>query len=691
MNLPAQLLTVKYEQMRQSIKNRIVCAAMALLVLAGLPAHKPADNQTRPQKVDICVYGGTAAGVIAAYTAKKMGKSVVLIEPGTHLGGMTSGGLGQTDIGNKYAISGLSLDFYRRIGKHYGKFEQWIFEPHVAKKYLQQYLDEGGIKVSYNRRIVNASKSGATITSIELEDSQSPAKETNTVVEALMFIDCSYEGDLMARAGVSYSIGREANAAYNETINGVQFMTGHQFPNGIDPYKIPGKPESGLIWGISNEKLVPDGSGDNKVQAYNYRICLSSDPKNQVAITRPEGYDSTRYELLVRLMNKQPERKTLNDYFIWSGMPNKKTDINNRNGFLTDMIGANYDYPDADYAKRATIIRDHEAYTKGLLYFVGHDQRVPLQLRQEMQKWGYPKDEYTENNNWSPQLYIREARRMIGNYIMTQANCQGKEVVTDGVGMAAYGMDSHNCQRIVVDGMVKNEGNVEVYGFGPYPISYGSIIPKQKECDNLFVPVCLSATHIAYGSIRMEPVFMVLAQSAAVAASMAIDGKVPVQKVDTGNLQEKLRVNPLANGRLQHVLVDNEDKDKVKISGNWHTTKRGSYGPTVLSSDTTSKEIQSARFTPRIDKDGKYKAYMYLPKLAGLSSVIPLKISDGKTQKDLKITTADVQVIGQTSGEWVLLGTYDLTKGEKAFVEISNKNADGIVFADAIMMVPDFK
>ncbi|KAA0994168.1 FAD-dependent oxidoreductase [Dyadobacter sp. UC 10] len=667
--------------------RKILALPLAVVMLTVLPAQRPpVRNATKT--VDICIYGGTAAGVIAAYTAKKMGKSVMLIEPGMHLGGMTSGGLGQTDIGNKYAISGLSLDFYRRLGKHYGKFEQWIFEPKVAKKYLQQYLDEAGIKVDYNHRIVSASKDNGTIKSISLENSLKPDATTNVSVEAKMFIDCSYEGDLMAKAGVSYAVGREANSEYNETINGVQLMDGHQLPNGIDPYKVPGKPESGLLWGISNEKLAATGSGDKKVQAYNYRICLTSDPANQVPITRPEGYDSTHYELLVRLMQKQPNRKTLNDFFIWSKMPNNKTDINNRNGFSTDMIGMNYDYPDGSYEVRARIIKDHEVYTKGLLYFVGHDPRVPEELRNSMLKWGYPKDEYTETGNWSPQLYIREARRMVGSYVMTQANCEGKEKVNDGVGMAAYTMDSHNIQRIIVNGNTKNEGNVEVGGFGPYPVSYRSIIPKETECKNLLVPVCLSATHIAYGSIRMEPVFMVLSQSAAAAAVMAIDGKVSVQQVDAQKLIKKLAADPLANGSIQQLLVDNEDQSKVKVTGDWKSGKRGSYGPSLLSSDPQNKAPQSVRFTPDVPKSGKYAAYFYFPKLAGLSSHYPIVVSNGKTTKDVSLKTADIEVVGQTSGEWVSLGTFDLPAGKSAYVEVSNKNADGLVLADAVLLVP---
>ncbi|MDR3261486.1 MAG: FAD-dependent oxidoreductase, partial [Tannerella sp.] len=321
-------------------------------------------NHPSPNEVDICVYGGTSAGVIAAYTAKQSGKSVILIEPGQRLGGLSSGGLGQTDIGNKYAITGLSRDFYRRIGQHYGKFEQWIFEPKVAEALFLDYVARGKVDVRYNSRLFSVKKEDGSIREIVLEDSDNPTDSTRTVIKAKMFIDCSYEGDLMAQAGVPYAVGREDNNDYRETINGVQLMKGHQFPDGIDPYRIPGKPESGLLWGISDQTLEPDGTGDKKIQAYNYRICLTSDPSNRIPVIRPADYDSTRYELWIRLFAAQPDKKSLHHYFIWSGMPNHKTDINNRGGFSTDMIGANHAYPDGSYEVRAQIIREHEIYTK---------------------------------------------------------------------------------------------------------------------------------------------------------------------------------------------------------------------------------------------------------------------------------------------------------------------------------------
>ncbi|ACT95911.1 FAD-dependent oxidoreductase [Dyadobacter fermentans] len=678
------------------IRKKIALAQIACMmafVLAGFRPRepRPAADVTASVQADVCVYGGTAAGVIAAYTAKKMGKSVVLIEPGGHLGGMTSGGLGYTDIGNKYAITGLSRDFYRRIGLHYGKFEQWTFEPKVAKSTLQQYLDEAGIKVMYQSRIVSTRKSGAAIQSIVLENSLKPDAKSNQTIAAKMYIDCSYEGDLMAKAGVSYTVGREANSEYNETIDGVQLMHGHQLPDGIDPYKTAGKPESGLLWGVSPAKLEPNGTGDKKVQAYNYRICLTSDPANMVPITQPADYDASRYELLARLIAKQPQRKTLNDYFIWSKMPNNKTDINNRNGFSTDMIGMNHDYPDADYNKRAEIIKAHEAYTKGLLYFIGHDPRVPQELRESMQKWGYPKDEYVETGNWSPQLYIREARRMVGSYVMTQAHCELKEVVKDGVGMAAYQMDSHNIQRIVVNGMAKNEGNVEVSASGPYPIAYRSLVPKEQECTNLLVPVCLSATHIAYGSIRMEPVFMVLAQSSAVAAAMAIDSKKSVQQIDVPKLQAKLKSDPLVNGKTPEILVDNEDTQNVSVKGNWQPVKKGGYGPSFLTTSETDKAGGSVTFTPQIAAAGNYQIYAYFPKVAKPASEIKLSVKAGNEVKAISVLEKDIVVEGQTSGEWYHVGKFNLPKGNASSVNISSEGASGAVAADAVLFVPESK
>jgi len=646
------------------------------------------------QSYDVCVYGGTSGGVIAAYTAKQLGKSVLLIEPGKHLGGLSSGGLGYTDIGNKYAVTGLGLDFYRRVGKHYGQFESWIFEPHVAEEVFLQYMRAAKVEAFYEYRIVSAKKEDGIIKEITLENvSAAPAKKK--IIKAKVFIDCSYEGDLMARAGVSYFVGREASTVYNESYNGVQVQPpatpqhGNQIPDGVDPYKIPGDPSSGLLWGISNAKLAPIGSGDNHVQAYNFRICLTDDPKNRIPITRPEGYDSTMYDLLPRYIAQLVNQNDIREILKFDLMPNHKTDINNGGGFSTDMIGENWEYPDGDYALRERFYKKLEQHNKGLLYFIGHDPRIPDSIRNFMLNWGYPKDEYKDNHNWSPQIYVREARRMIGEYVMTQANCERKEVVTDGIGMAAYGMDSHNTQRLVINGMAKNEGDVEKGGAGPYPVAYRSLTPKEAECKNLLVPVCLSASHIGYGSIRMEPVFMVLGQSAGIAAAFAIEAKTSVQKVDVQKIQRLLVTNPLMDGSIPEILVDNEDAANVKVQGQWSVKKGGTYGPSAHYSAVNDKP-KAVVFTPDIPYKGYYNVYTYvLPKLNKASSSTTILVSNSTIEKEVVIKKDAIDIKGQTNGEWVHVGRFEMPVGKASHVTITNKGADGIVVADAVLFVPD--
>ena len=633
-------------------------------------------------EVDLCIYGATSAGVIAAYTAANAGKKVVIVDPVNHIGGLSSGGLGMTDIGNKFVVTGLALDFYRKIGKHYGTFEQWIFEPKVAEQIFRDYLSKTNVQLMLNNPLVKVNKNGNTITHIELSSSEG----TKQVV-AKVFMDCTYEGDLLAAAGVSYHVGREDNTVYGETINGVQLLDGHQFPNGIDPYKVKGDASSGLLWGISSEKLLPNGTGDKKVQAYNYRITLTNVPENRIPITKPDNYDAQRYELLKRQKELQPW-KSIQDVFIWSLMPNGKTDINNRNGFSTDMIGMNWDYPEADWSRRREIIKAHEDYTKGLLYFVGNDPAVPQEIRNEIQKWGYPKDEYTNNNHWSPQLYIREARRMLGEVVMTQNHCQGREIVQDDIGYAAYTMDSHNCDRLVVNGMVKNEGNVEVGGFLPFPISYRSITPKRAEVDNLLVPVCLSSSHIAFGSIRMEPVFMVLAQSAAVAAGIAIDKRIPVQDVKIADIKHVLKTNPKADKRAADELIHVSNSKQVNLSGNWSNGKGRGFGMSFKESN--GKDAAAARFTASKPLNaGKYKVYTYYPKKAESAVKHGLAIFNGKSVENKILDYSKVEIKGQTSSTWVEVGEFTFYQGkDNPYVEISNNGADGIVAANAILFVP---
>lgn len=518
-----------------------------------------------PRSADIVIYGCTSGAITAAIQARKMNKSVLIVCPEKHLGGLTAGGLGWTDSGDKSVIGGLSREFYHRVWLEYDKpgawkwqkresygnkgqgspaldttgRTMWIFEPHVAEKVYEDWVKELKIPVIRNAWLDRGSKGvtrqGQNITAIRTLDGKT--------YRGRMFIDASYEGDLMAAAGVSYHVGRESTQQYGEKWNGVQ--TGvlhhrHHFgavKEKISPYVIPGDPKSGVLPRISTEDPGAYGSADKKVQAYCFRMCLTQVPENRVPFAKPAGYDAKQYELLLRVF-EAGWRETFDKY---DPIPNLKTDTNNHGPFSTDNIGRNWDYPEASYERRKEIWDEHVTYQKGLLYFIANDPRVPEDVRSAMAKWGLAKDEFQSTGNWPHQMYIREARRMIGSYVMTENELVKRRPTPQSIGMGSYGIDSHNVQRYITpEGYVQNEGDIGVSTNGPYQISYGSIVPKRGEVGNLLVPVCLSSSHIAYGSIRMEPVFMILGQSAATAAALALDGKSAVQDLSYDLLRARL-------------------------------------------------------------------------------------------------------------------------------------------------------
>jgi len=512
-------------------------------------------------QADIIIYGGTSAAIIAGVQAKKLGKTVLIVSPDKHLGGLSSGGLGFTDTGNKEVIGGLAREFYHRIYLHYAadsawrwqKKEEygnkgqgtpaidgadrtmWIFEPHVAEQVMEGFVKENNLDVhreEWLERSKGVLKRNGKIISIRTLSGKTYSGK--------VFIDATYEGDLMAAAGVSYHVGREANAVYGETWNGVQsnvFQHGHHFSKTIDPYKVPGQKNSGLLAGITSNKPAENGSGDDKLQAYCFRMCLTNHPENRIAFPKPDHYHPLNYELLVRVF--ESGWKELFDKY--DPIPNRKTDTNNHGPFSTDYIGMNYKYPEASYSLRKKIIKDHEDYQKGLMYFMANDLRVPKAFRDRINTWGLSKDEFTDKGNWPHQLYIRESRRMIAELVMTENEVLGKRNVPKPIGMGSYALDSHNVQRYVTEeGFVQNEGDIGVKATKPYSIGYDAIVPKENQCSNLFVPVCVSSSHIAYGSVRMEPVFMILGESAATAASIAIDDNLTVQKVPYNKLSRQL-------------------------------------------------------------------------------------------------------------------------------------------------------
>lgn len=523
-----------------------------------------------PREYNVVVYGCTSGAITAAVQARRMGKSVIMVCPERHLGGLTAGGLGFTDTGNKAVIGGLSREFYHRVWLHYQKPEawrwqkreqfgnrgqgteamdqvhrtMWIFEPHVAEGVYENWIREMNIPVERNAwldREKGVRKEGNRIVAITMLDGRTFAGR--------MFIDATYEGDLMAAAGVDYHVGRESRDTYGEQWAGVQTGVLHHrhhfgvLKKPISPYVVPGDPSSGILPRISPDPPGEYGQGDRKVQAYCFRMCLTQVPANRVPFPKPAGYDPSQYELLLRIF-EAGWRETFDKFDL---IPNAKTDTNNHGPFSTDNIGRNWDYPEASYERRREIFQEHVQYQQGLMYFMANDPRVPEDVRTAVAKWGLAKDEFTDNGNWPHQLYVREARRMVGRYVMTEHELLKRRPTPEPVGMGSYGIDSHNIQRYITpEGYVQNEGDIGVSTKGPYQISYGSLVPKKSQVTNLLVPVCVSSSHIAYGSIRMEPVFMVLGQSAATAAALAIDQHIAVQDVP----YEKLRERLLADGQV---------------------------------------------------------------------------------------------------------------------------------------------
>lgn len=682
----------------------IVLAIVLVSITPSPAAEKP---------YDVVIYGGTSGGVAAAVQVRRMGKTAVVIEPSKHLGGLTSGGLGATDIGNKAAIGGISREFYQGIRKHYeqptawvqDKFEayrsgrgseaskedaMWTFEPHVAEGLYQQWVKENGIDVVLGERLdlkAGVEKQAGRIVSIKLESGR--------VFTGKQFVDATYEGDLMAKAGVSYHVGREANSVYSETLNGVQtkHATQHQLQKGVDPYVKKGDRSSGLLPGVVAGPPGADGSGDKRVQAYNFRVCFTDNAENRLLIEKPAGYSEARYELLLRNLEAGETRNPWNPVM----MPNRKTDANNNFGFSSDNIGMNYDYPDGDYATREKIIAEHVTYQKGLLWTLANHPRVSEKMRAYFQKWGPAKDEFKDNGGWPHQMYVREARRMISDYVMNQNDCLGRRVCDDSVGLGAYNMDSHNVQRYVnADGFAINEGDIQV-GVSPYAISYRSIIPKASECTNLFVPVCLAASHIAYGSIRMEPVFMVLGQSSATAACMAIDANVDVQKVDYAKLKERLLADkqvlewkgPVRSAgggataidpaKLTGIVVDT---DKAEKKGEW--LESSSIGPYVgagyLHDNNEGKGEKSVTFRPELKTEGKYQVRIYYTPNGNRAAKVPVQI----THKEGTFQGIINQRQPATDG-YIVVGDFSLDG--KAVIVISNANTDGHVVVDAVQLI----
>ena len=669
---------------------------------------------------DVVIYGGTCAAVIAAVQVKKLGKSVIIVSPDKHLGGLSSGGLGFTDTGNKAVIGGLARDFYHRIYLHYQKAESWkqqkqseygnkgqgtpamdgenrtmwIFEPSAAEGVFEDYIKEFGIEVVRDEwldREKGVKKDGERIVSI--------TTLSGKTYEGKMFLDTTYEGDLMAAAGCDYHVGREANSVYGEEHNGIQVGVlhhGHHFGKvkpPVSPYKVPGDPKSGVLPRVSTEPVGEFGQGDKRVQAYCFRSCYTNVPENRIPFPKPDGYDASQYEILLRVLNTG-----WGEFFEkFDPIPNFKTDTNNHGPFSFDNIGMNYDYPEASYDKRREIIAEHRRYQQGLLWFVANDPRVPATVQNELREWGLPKDEFTDNGNWSHHLYIREARRLIGHYVMTENELRKKKPTPESVGMGSYTIDSHNVQRYITpEGYVQNEGDIGVSTNGPYEIAYGSLVPKEGQGGNLLVPVAMSASHIAYGSIRMEPVFMILGQSAATAAVLALDGALPVQNVPYAKLREVLlkdgqileysgpkSTRGVDAKKLKGIVLDDT---QAKVTGHWQESGAAkSYLGDGYSHDGNAKDGQcSLRFEPKLEKPGKFRLQLAAPPNSNRATNAAVEVQHLGGVKKLQI---DLKSGQEAEGVfWIDLGDYDC--GNDTAITISNTGANGYVVVDGVRWLP---
>jgi hypothetical protein len=665
----------------------------------------PAAPSDEARRVDVVVYGGTAGGVIAAVAAARQGKTVLLLEPGKHLGGMVSGGLGATDYGNRAAIGGYSREFFDRVRAYYVKkygtgspqvkdcFEGFHFEPHVAELIFKEMLKEAKVEVLFEqRRLLTVSKTGPRIDFIVTNDGHTFVYNKSS---SAAFIDASYEGDLMAKAKVGYAIGREGRDQYKESIAGVQAHSpGHQWPVAVSPWKGDKRLPFVRPWPVGEA-----GAADKKIQAYNFRLCMTKVKDNQVPFPKPANYDLDLYELLARYLAQKPGLK-VGQLMNPVAMPNGKTDTNNNGPFSTDFIGGNWDYPEGDEATRTRILQEHVDYTQGFLYFLANDPHVPEPLQKEMRTWGLAKDEFTDTGNWPHQLYVREARRMLGEYVMTQADIMDKRTKDDSVGLGSYNTDSHHVQRVVAKaGVVLNEGDFQVR-VQPYAIPYRSLTPKAAECENLVVPVCMSASHVAYGTVRMEPVYMILGQASGVAAALAIDGKTPVQKIPMAQLLTKLKAqkavlspvglsSPASNARrlevlkLAGIVVDHGQAAKT---GEWLTsTALGPFvGEGYLHDNNQAKGQMRVRFKPKLPKDGRYEIRLFYTANPNRATNTPVVIHSAEGDRTVKVNQRQAPKDNQSAS----LGVFAFGVGETGWVEIRNDDTDGFVIADAVQFLP---
>ena len=654
---------------------------------------------------DVVIYGGTPAGLAAGIVAAREGASVVVIEPTQWIGGMVTGGLSRSDVGKEQTIGGFPREFFTRAVASKEGTQMWYAEPKVNMAAFQAMLKEAGVKVVTAQGLKSITKEGARITSLTTAD--------GTTYTGKMFIDAGYEGDLMAAAKVSYIVGRESRAQHGEPLAGYHPMpirprtvevmesdcpsiggTGpsyiHGTPASISGVDADGKP----IFGVypADKKLQP-GDADHRTQAYNFRICVTQRPDIFVPFPKPANYDPSRYELLLRLIKAFPGVRFGRLFHIGT-TSHGKYDLNAQGLFSTDYPGANFDYPDGDAATRARIWQDHIDFTQGMFWFLGHDERVPQSLREQALSWGLCEDEFADNNHWPYALYVREGRRMIGEYIMVQKDLQTDIFKEDGIGMGSFLIDCHIVQRILAeDGTVRDEGSFQDTPALPYQIPYRSLTPKRAECENLLVPVCLSASHIAYCSLRMEPVYMALGHASGLAAVQAMRASQSVQGIDVKALRQKLleqkavlELEELArmvrSAKLPGIVMDDAQAEK---EGHWTGS---SYGTPVDGASVHDANGEKGRlsitYKLSVPRSGTYEVRVSYASAPNRASNVPVTIEHAGGKDTVTVNQKKQPAI---DGLFVSLGEYRFEAGKPAVIIVRNDGTDGIAGADAVQLL----
>ncbi|MFO1485626.1 MAG: FAD-dependent oxidoreductase [Verrucomicrobiaceae bacterium] len=659
-------------------------------------------------QADVIVYGATPGGFCAAIAAAREGASVVLLEPTAHVGGVNTGGLCFSDSNQtvRSTVMGLFDEWHARVEKDYQQrgvklpyqvsvkdHTHWTYEPHVAAKITQEMLDEAGVKVLTKRVLKSVAKSGAHITQITTSDGEFTAK---------VFIDGTYEGDLMAASGVSWAIGREGRKAFGEPLAGKQYPKAKMAISGLDA---AGKP----LPLITTMDAGPEAEGDKNVMVYSFRLCVTKDAANRVPFPKPANYDPERFEAVRRYFAQ--EKRPILPWDLYP-LPGNKFDANNGIGkqFSMGLVGACNGWSEADEAGRAKIWEAHKQYTLEFYHFLTTDAAVPEHIREEMSELGLCHDEFADYDHWSPQLYVREGRRMIGEYIISQKDIMDEPKKDDPIVVSSFPIDSHDCQRVGTGEFVVDEGTImpqrmagRKHGY-PYHIPYRAITPKASECTNLLVPVALSCTHVGISSIRVEPTWMILGQSAGIAAALSAKQNLAVQKLPYPALRERLLaqkqvldlptlpelppepVTPMSIDpkTLPGIVLDDM---QAEIKGPWSRSSnfKPHIGTGYLHDDKRGDGESSAVFRFKAPKSGKYDLRMAYSAHETRATKVPLTVRNG--EKTVEFFADQTQPL--PSGEaFRSIGKVELQKGLETTITLRNAGTDGFVILDALQLLP---